>query len=101
MKFFKDPKNWRNELAAIGLSAGTVMFFLSFLVLGDPTVWLLVVCVPLLLPLLFGFWLKKRIPALIILSISIWIIVCETTRFSPIKVVSPDGQQLKSFEMHP
>lgn len=92
MKFFKDPKNWRNELATIGLSAGTVMFFLSFLVLGNPTVWLLVACVPLLLPLLFGSWLKMKVPALVILSISIWIIVLETTRFNPIKVVSPDGK---------
>lgn len=92
MQFFKDPKNWRNELAAIGLSAGTVMFFLSFLVLGNPSVWLLVACVPLLLPLLFGSWLKMRVPALLFLSISIWIIVWETTRFNPIKVASPDGQ---------
>ena len=92
MQFFKDPKNWRNELAAIGLSAGTVMFFLSFLVLGNPTIWLLVACVPLLLPLLFGSWLKMKVPALLILSISIWIIVLETTRFNPIKVASPDKQ---------
>ena len=26
MKFFKDPKNWRSELAAIGLAAGSVLF---------------------------------------------------------------------------
>ena len=60
MKFFKDSKNWRNELAAIGLSIGIVLFFLSFLLLGDPTVWLLVACVPLLLPLLFGSWLNVQ-----------------------------------------
>ena len=74
MKFFKDPKNWRNELAAIGLSSGTVMFFLSFLVLGDPLVWLLVACVPLLLPLFFGSWLKMKVPALLLLLISLGII---------------------------
>ena len=74
MKFFKDPKNWRNELAAIGLSVGTVMFLLSFLVLGVPTVWLLVACVPLSLPLLSGSLLKMRLPALLILAISVWII---------------------------
>ncbi len=92
MKFFKDSKNWRNELAVIGLSIGTVLFFLSFLLLGDPNVWLLVACVPLLLPLLFGSWLKMKLPALVVLSISIWIIALETTRFNPIKIVSPDGQ---------
>ena len=47
---------------------------------------------PLLLPLLFGSWLRMKLPALIVLSISIWIIALETTRFNPIKVVSPDGQ---------
>ena len=36
MKFFKDSKNWRNELAVIGLSIGTVLFFLNFLWLGFP-----------------------------------------------------------------
>ncbi len=92
MKFFKDSKNWRNELAVIGLSIGIVLFFLSFLLLGDPTVWLLVACVPLLLPLLCGSWLRMKLPALGVLSISIWIIALETTRFHPIKVVSPDGQ---------
>ena len=76
MKFFKDPKNWRNELAAIGLSAGMAMFFLSFLMLGDPTVWLLVSCVPLLLPLLFGSWLRMKVPALLIMAISAWMIYC-------------------------
>ena len=76
MKFFKDPKNWRNELAAIGLSAGVAMFFLSFLVLGDPTIWLLVACVPLLLTLLFGSWLRMKVPALLTLAISAWIIYC-------------------------
>ncbi len=60
MKFFKDSKNWRNELAVIGLSIGTVLFFLSFLLLGDPKVWLLVACVPLLLPLLFCSWLNVQ-----------------------------------------
>ncbi len=55
MKFFKDPKNWRNELAAIGLSVGTVMFLLSFLVLGVPTVWLLVALCAVVIAVAFRF----------------------------------------------
>ena len=39
MKFFEDPKKWRSELAAIGLAAGSVLFFLSFFVLGKPNAW--------------------------------------------------------------
>ena len=73
MKFFKDSKNWRSELAAIGLAAGSVLFFLSFFVLGDPNVWLLVSGIPLLLPLFFGSWLKMKLPALLILAVSAWI----------------------------
>ncbi len=56
MRFLKSPKNWRNEFAAIGLSLGTVLFFLIFLLLGDPSVWLPVACVPLL----FGSWLNVK-----------------------------------------
>ena len=92
MKFFKDPKNWRSELAAIGLAAGSVLFFLSFFVLGDPNVWLLVSCIPLLLPLLFGSWLKMRLPALLFLVLAGGISCREITRFDPIKVTSPDGK---------
>ena len=92
MKFFEDPKKWRSELAAIGLAAGSVLFFLSFFVLGDPNVWLLVSCIPLLLPLLFGSWLKMRLPALLFLVLAGGISCREITRFDPIKVISPDGK---------
>ena len=92
MKFFKDPKKWRSELAAIGLAAGSVLFFLSFFVLGNPNVWLLVSCIPLLMPLFFGSWLKMKLPALLFLVLAGWISFREITRFDPIKVISPDGK---------
>ena len=80
MKFFEDTKKWRNELAAIGLTAGAVMFFLSFFVLGNPTVWLLVSCIPLLLPLFFGSWLKMKLPALLFLAFAAWISLAYSIR---------------------
>jgi|GEM_PF-2440164 len=94
MKFFEDPKNWRSELAAIGLAAGAVMIFFSLFVLGNPNVWLLVSCIPLLLPLFFGSWLKMKLPALLLLVLAGWISFWEITRFDPIKVISPDGKMV-------
>ena len=91
MHFFKDSKNWKSELSLVGLSAGLMMFFLSFFVLGDPTIWLLVSCIPLLLPLIFGSWLKMKIPAcllIIVAGLFLWHSI-ESTR--PIKTVSPSG----------
>ena len=70
MKFFRDPKNWKQEISEIALSAGAAMFLLSFLVLGTPVAWLLANCILLLLPLIFGSWLKMKLPALILLLIS-------------------------------
>ena len=70
MKFFREPKNWKQEISEIALTAGTAMFLLSFLVLGSPVVWLLTNCILLLLPLMFGSWLKMKLPALILLLIS-------------------------------
>ena len=99
MKFFKDPKNWRSELAAIGLAAGSVLFFLSFFVLGNPNVWLLVSCIPLLLPLFFGSWLKMKLPALLFLVLAGWISFREITRFDPIKVISPDGKTVAILDV--
>ena len=99
MKFFKDPKNWRSELAAIGLAAGSVLFFLSFFVLGNPNVWLLVSCIPLLLPLFFGSWLKMKLPALLLLVLTGWISCREITRFDPIKVISPDGKTVAILDV--
>ena len=95
MKFFKDPKNWRSELAAIGLAAGSVLFFLSFFVLGNPNVWLLVSCIPLLLPLFFGSWLKMKLPALLFLVLAGGI----SCRFDPIKVTSPDGKTVAILDV--
>ena len=104
MKFFKDPKKWRSELAAIGLAAGPVLFFLSFFVLGNPNVWLLVSCIPLLLPLFFGSWLKMKLPALLFLVLVFLVLaVCiscrEITRFDPIKVISPDGKTVAILDV--
>ena len=99
MKFFKDPKNWRNELSAIGLAAGSVLFFLSFFVLGDPNVWLLVSCIPLLLPLTFGPWLKMRLPALLILTVSVWISFSAITKVHPMMEISPDGKTVAILEV--
>ena len=91
MHFFKVSKKWKSELSLVGLSAGLMMFFLSFFVLGDPTIWLLVSCIPLLLPLIFGSWLKMKIPAcllIIVAGLFLWHSI-ESTR--PIKTVSPSG----------
>ena len=96
-KFFKDRKNWKNELAAVGLAAGTVMFFLSFFVLGDPTVWRLVSCIPLLLPLFFGPWLKMKLPALLLVvlaGLQLWHAI--ETRKSVISV-SPGGTVVRRY----
>ena len=38
MKFFKDSKNWKQEISGIGLTAGFMLFLLSFLVLGKPNI---------------------------------------------------------------
>ena len=89
MKFFKDPKKWRSELAAIGLAAGSVLFFLSFFVLGNPNVWLLVSCIPLLLPLIFGSWLKMRLPALLIVIVSVWISFSSITKLASVEEIFP------------
>ena len=99
MKFFKDPKEWRNELAAIGLAAGSVLFFLSFFVLGDPAVWILASCIPLLLPLVFGPWLKMRLPALLILTVSVWISFSAITKVHPMMEISPDGKTVAILEV--
>jgi len=90
MKFFEDPKKWRSELAAIGLTAGAVMIFFSLFALGDPNVWLLMSCIPLLLPLFLGSWLKMKLPALLFLTLSGCFL--GITRFDPIKEISPDGK---------
>ena len=100
MKFFEDPKKWRSELAAIGLTAGAVMIFFSLFALGDPNVWLLVSCIPLLLPLFFGSWLKMKLPALLFLAFAGWTIFWEITRFDPIKEISPDGKTVAILYVH-
>ena len=74
MIFFQDPKNWKQEISEIGLTAGFVLFLLSFLVLGNPSIWLLFSCVPLLVPLTFGSRLKVKLPALLLILISAGII---------------------------
>ena len=74
MKFFKDPKNWKQEISGIGLTAGFMLFLLSFLVLGPPNIWLLFSCIPLLVPLIFGSWLKMKLPAFLLIVISAGII---------------------------
>lgn len=90
-KFFKDPKNWRGELAAIGMTAGAVLFFFSFFVLGDPNVWLLVSCLPLLLPIFFGPWLKMKLPALILVAVAGLFLHHAIITRKPVIDVSPDG----------
>ena len=72
MRFFHDPGSWRNELAAIGLAAGAVMFPFGFLSLGDPAIWLLASCIPLLLPVVFGPWLKMKLPALLLVAVAVF-----------------------------
>ena len=74
MKLFKDPKNWKQEISGIGLTAGFMLFLLSFLVLGNPNIWLLFSCIPLLVPLIFGSWLKMKLPAFLLIVISAGII---------------------------
>ena len=74
MKLFKDPKNWKQEISGIGLTAGFMLFLLSFLVLGNPSIWLLFSCIPLLVPLIFGSWLKMKLPAFLLIVISAGII---------------------------
>ena len=74
MKLFKDPNNWKQEISEIGLTAGFMLFLLSFLVLGNPSIWLLFSCVPLLIPLIFGSRLKMKLPALLLILISAGII---------------------------
>ena len=74
MKFFKDSKNWKQEISGIGLTAGFMLFLLSFLVLGNPNIWLLFSCIPLLVPLIFGSWLKMKLPAFLLIVISAGII---------------------------
>ena len=75
MKFFKDRKSWKEEISATGLSAGLILFLLSFLLLGNPAQWLICSCVPLFIPLFFGSWLKMKLPALLIILISGAIII--------------------------
>ena len=74
MKLFKDPKNWKQEISGIGLTAGFMLFLLSLLVLGIPNIWLLFSCIPLLIPLIFGSRLKMKLPALLLIVISAGII---------------------------
>ena len=74
MKFFKDPKNWKQEISEIGLTAGFMLFLFSFLVMGNPSIWLLFSCIPLLVPLIFGSRLKMKLPALLLIVISAGII---------------------------
>ena len=74
MKFFKDPKNWKQEISEIGLTAGFMLFLFSFLVMGNPSIWLLFSCIPLLVPLIFGSWWKMKLPALLLIVISAGII---------------------------
>ena len=91
MHFFKVSKKWKSELSLVGLSAGLVMFFLSFFVLGDPTIWLLVSCIPLLLPLIFGSWLKMKIPACLLIFVAGVFLWHSIESIRPIKTVSPGG----------
>ena len=74
MKFFKAPANWQQEISGIGLTAGFMLFLLSLLVLGIPNIWLLFSCIPLLVPLIFGSWLKMKLPAFLLIVISAGII---------------------------
>ena len=74
MKLFKDPKNWKQEISGIGLTAGFMLFLLSLLVLGIPNIWLLFSCIPLLIPLIFGSWWKMKLPAFLLIVISAGII---------------------------
>ena len=91
MKFFKDPANWKQEISEIGLTAGFILFLLSFLVLGNPSIWLLFSCVPLLIPLIFGSRWKMKLPALLIIILSGWIIFTWADQRKPVIETSNDG----------
>ena len=93
MKLFKDPKNWKQEISGIGLTAGFMLFLLSFLVLGNPNIWLLFSCIPLLVPLIFGSWWKMKLPALLLILISAGIIGSTIYwQRRPISLNSPDDK---------
>ena len=93
MKLFKDPKNWKQEISGIGLTAGFMLFLLSFLVLGIPNIWLLFSCIPLLVPLIFGSWWKMKLPALLLIVISAGIIGSTIYwQRRPISLNSPDDK---------
>ena len=93
MKLFKDPKNWKQEISGIGLTAGFMLFLLSLLVLGIPNIWLLFSCVPLLIPLIFGSRLKMKLPALLLIVISAGIIGSTIYwQRRPISLNSPDDK---------
>ena len=93
MKLFKDPKNWKQEISGIGLTAGFMLFLLSFLVLGNPNIWLLFSCIPLLIPLIFGSRLKMKLPALLLIVISAGIIGSAIYwQRRPISLNSPDDK---------
>ena len=93
MKFFKNPANWQQEISKIGLTAGFMLFLLSFLVLGNPSIWLLFSCVPLLISLIFGSRLKTKLPALLLILISAGIIGSTIYwQRRPISLNSPDDK---------
>ena len=93
MKFFKAPANWQQEISGIGLTAGFMLFLLSFLVLGNPNIWLLFSCIPLLVPLIFGSWWKMKLPALLLIVISAGIIGSTIYwQRRPISLNSPDDK---------
>ena len=93
MKFFKDPANWQQEISKIGLTAGFMLFLLSFLVLWNLNIWLLFSCVPLLIPLIFGSRLKTKLPALLLILISAGIIGSTIYwQRRPISLNSPDDK---------
>ena len=93
MKFFKDPKNCKQEISEIGLTAGFMLFLFSFLVMGNPNIWLLFSCIPLLVPLIFGSWLKMKLPALLLIVISAGIIGSTIYwQRRPIGLNSPDDK---------
>lgn len=91
MKFFKDPKNWKQEISSVFLTVGIVLFLLSFFVLGTPNALLLINCVMLLVPLILGSFWKMKLPAIIILLLSFAILWQEKTAYMPVRKVSPSG----------
>ena len=95
MKFFKDPNKWKQEISEIGLTAGFMLFLFSFLVMGNPSIWLLFSCIPLLVPLIFGSRLKMKLPALLLIVISAGIIGSTIYRQRrPINLNSPNGKNI-------